>query len=279
MKSLYHGGVQCFLLFIVGSLLNCGLAAEVARRPFLFKDSRAEMAKARAAGLQDIALVIASMPGKNFRVSALLSELGGEIQYRDDDVDYLRVRLPLDAVERLVGNANVHSVDVSLRGEKRAFSFTAPMLSTPGSDAPASPAPADDDRSDTGAPWPPKFSDHPFSDRYSPLQDMRAKGFLESNPTYDGRVVRIGMIDMNADPLLPELQQAMSLDGKIVPKIVAYETAMDKDHEDDGRWVDMADTVTTDTDRFSYKGDTYTAPRAGTFRIGFYDEEKVDANG
>jgi hypothetical protein len=279
MKPNYRRCRHWALLLVFGFLLGSSAAAEIAPRPFLFKDSRAEVAKARAAGLEEIPLVIASMPGKNVRVAALVTELRGQVQYRDDDVDYLRVHLPLDAVERLVGDPNVHSVDVSLLGEKRAFAFTTSMPSSPSGDAPATAARADEARSESDGGWPPKFSDHPFSHRYSPLQDMRAREFLESHPSYDGRGVRIGMIDLNADPLLPELQQAMTLDGKVAPKIVAYETAIDKDYEDDGRWVEMADTVSTDVDRFYYKGDSYTAPRPGTFRIGFYDEEKVDAKG
>ncbi len=275
-KSLGLPIHRWLLPLIVGLLLSFSLAAEVPPRPFLFKDSRAEVARARAAGLKDIALVIASMPGKNARVAALVTDLKGEIQYRDDDVDYLRVRLPLDAVERIASDTNVHSTDVSLPGLKRAFAPTGPMLSAGGSGVPVSPMPTSDARADSGVNWPSRFSDYPLTNRYSPLQDIRAKEFLEANPTYDGRGVRVGLIDMNADPLLPELQQALTLDGRTVPKIMAYETALDMDYEDDGRWLVMTDMVGTDSDRFSYKDASYTAPRPGTFRIAFYDEEKVD---
>jgi hypothetical protein len=45
------------------------------------------------------------------------------------------------------------------------------------------------------------------------------------------------MIDQSMDPLLPELQTAFTLDERAVSKIVGYETAMDGDEEEDGRWL------------------------------------------
>ncbi|GIT51190.1 MAG: hypothetical protein Ct9H300mP15_14030 [Gemmatimonadota bacterium] len=64
---------------------------------------------------------------------------------------------------------------------------------------------------------------------------------MDSNPTYDGRGVKIAMIDMNPDPLLPELQVATDLDGQPIRKISVYGTAQDLEEEDDGRWIRMED--------------------------------------
>ena len=50
------------------------LSAQVtARRPFLFKDARSEIAAARARGDADVLLVIASMPGANERVARIIA--------------------------------------------------------------------------------------------------------------------------------------------------------------------------------------------------------------
>ena len=72
------------------------------RRAFLFKDARGEIAAARARGDTTVTLVVASMAGQNAKVAALVKKLGGTIGYREDMVDYLRVRVPVDSVESLV---------------------------------------------------------------------------------------------------------------------------------------------------------------------------------
>ena len=86
------------------------------RRAFLFKDARGEIAAARARGDTTVTLVVASIRGQNAKVAALVKKLGGTVGYREDMVDYLRVRVPVDSVESLVRSPLVHSSDVSIRG-------------------------------------------------------------------------------------------------------------------------------------------------------------------
>ena len=101
-------------------LISFGLVREVPaqyrsdppRRAFLFKDSRGELAAARARGDTMVTLVVATMPGANARAVRLVTRLGGLVRYREDAVDYLRIRLPVDSVERFVRDPLVHSSDV-----------------------------------------------------------------------------------------------------------------------------------------------------------------------
>ncbi|MCZ6918234.1 MAG: S8 family serine peptidase [Gemmatimonadetes bacterium] len=249
------------------------LSAQVtARRPFLFKDARSEMAAARARGDADVLLVIASMPGANERVATLITAWGGDIQFRQDAVDYLRARVPVDSVEVLVVHPDVHSLDVSKPSANR--------LGRVNSDG-AAPLPAESAlptmQQDTL--WPPMLGDQPLSNRYSPLGDLNALGFLEKNPTFDGRGVTIALIDGNPDPLLPELQVATSLDGQSIPKIAIYETVVDAEEEPDGRWVPMSDEVVATGTQFTFDSTAYTAPHSGTFRIGMFDEAWRDSLG
>ncbi len=255
------------LLFLPSTLF-----AQVPRRAFLFKDARGELAQARARGEADVLLVIASMPGQNRRVAEAVSGIGGTVQFRDDDVDYLRARVPLESVEELVSHPGVHSADVVITDVSRAFG----MASEAEAQGPVRPAPA----ADTIPPvWPPVLSDYPLTHRYSPRGDLRAEAFLEANPTYDGRGVKVAMIDMNPDMLLPELQEARALDGTPLPKVAAYGTALDPDEEDDGRWLRMNDVVEVSSQSFSYGDTTFLAPRTGTFRIAMFDEAKADTAG
>lgn len=264
------------LFFLAAALLQAApaTAQEPVRRPVLFKDSRGEIAHARVRGETDILLVIASMPGRNAEVARAIADLGGKVQYREDAVDYLRARVPLDAIESLTAHPALHSADVSM-GENR--SRTLALADGSGEVAPALPAAAPARPDTIREVWPPILSDFPIRNRYSPLGDMRALTFLAENPTYDGRGVTVAMIDMNPDMLLPELQVAKSLDGSSVPKIAIYETALDRDEEDDGRWLFMDDMVKAEGGRFTYGDTTYAAPRDGTFRIALFDEKQADS--
>lgn len=269
--------------------------AQVARRPFLFKDSRAELAQSLARGEKDVLLVIASMPGRNGEVADVVERLGGTVQYREDEVDYLRARVPLEGISELTALPALHSLDVSLpHGRPRAFALadgSAPAdahlpraaahvgSTVSGADRlhPQKAGPLrlpDTVPADTA--WPPVLTDRPLTHRYHPWQDVRALEYLEANPAYDGRGVKIGMIDMNPDPLLPELQIARDLDGNPIPKIVVFETAMDMREEDDGRWLHMDDVVEAVSGTFTYRDSTYTAPRDGRFRIALFDESNED---
>ena len=239
--------------------------AQAPRRPFLFKDARSDLATARARGDHDVLLVIASMPGANARIAKKITAVGGHVQFRDDDVDYLRARVPVDHVETLSSDPAVHSVNISTRPQQQ------------GSGGAGDSAIAATDTTKKRD-WPPKLLTwYPITNRYDPLGDLRALDFRKQNPTFDGRGVTLAVIDMSLDPLLPELQAALALDGQAVPKIVGYETAMDGDEEEDGRWLRMKDTVTAVAGRIEYKDRSYAAPRDGRFRIEHLDEASFDS--
>ena len=271
-------------------------SVDPARRPFLFKDARGELAAARARGDSGVTVVVASMPGANAKAAALAKRLGGIVRYRDDDVDYLRVHLPIDSVDRLVGDAIIHSVDVSISGMSRAFGRASEQVAGDASTAAESPAASVSSstlpfapwtaahwgwgvpRDTTKGSWPPTLPETPLTDRYDPLSDMGAIEWRRANPTFDGRGVGIAIIDQSLDALLPELQVATTLDGKPTRKIVGYMTAVDIDDENDGQWLRMRDTVRAGTDgRFTYNGVAYTAPAAGTYRIAVLDEAVFDS--
>lgn len=271
------------LLGILATLVAADLSAQVARRPMLFKDSRAELAQARARGEDDVLLVMAAVTGRVGDLATAVTAAGGEVQYRDDEVDYLRARVPLDALDTVVGHAALHSVDVSLpSGRPRAFAL-ASGEEPAGPERPG-PVPAATSRDDAGTRvhagatadpdtiWPPVLTDRPLTERYHPWGDTRALEYLKRNPTYDGRGVTIAMIDMNPDMLLPELQTARSLDGAEIPKIAVYGTSLDDRAEDDGRWLHMDEVVEAKGGSLQYRDTTYTAPRDGIFRMARFDE-------
>ncbi len=254
--------VPSLILLVAASAAS----AQTARRPFLFKDARSELAAARAKDAGDVLVIVASMPGRNAAVARTLTTMGGTVQYRSDDVDYLRARLPVDQVEALAAHPSVHSLSISVTPTRQdgggggAQNEISPTDTTKKRDWP-----------------PPLLSWYPITNRYDPLGDLRALEWRRANPTFDGRGVTLAMIDMSMDPLLPELQSALTLDGKPVPKIVGYQTVLDSEEEPDGRWLRMTDTVTATAGQFVYQERTYTAPRDGRFRIELLDEAKFDS--
>jgi hypothetical protein len=258
------------------------------RRPFLFKDSRGELALARAKGQTEVLLIIASAAGANAKVAKLITQWGGTVRYRADDVDYLRAKVPIDSVESLVRNSLVTTLEVNTPGSRRIFDHFDNTPSPSGSVAPRHPTmefPAlgapqysatQRAGGDTVPVWPPVLSDYPLSHPYSPLADMGAAEFRKSHPTWDGRGVVVAMIDMNPDVLLPELQTATSLDGKAIPKVRVYKTAIDGEEEETSRWLKMRDTVIARSGALEYKQKQYRAPRDGTFRIAIFDSLAYD---
>ena len=279
-------------LLVAGFVTPPGADAQPVRRPFLFKDARGELAQARARGETEVVVVIASMPGRNARVAALIAEMGGRVGFRFDEVDYVRAWVPVDRVDELAGHADVHSADIAIANRPRSFGLAggepADGLPLPAAGAPAMdtrvPVAGEPDPSGALTPamdtvWPPVLSERPIAVRYSPLGDLRATDFLEENPTFDGRGVTIAQIDMFPDMLLPELQTAYTLDGQPVPKIEIYRSVLDPEIEDDGRWLEMDDMVEATGGSFVYRDSSYTAPRDGVFRIAIFDESRADSAG
>jgi len=242
-----------------------------ARRPFLFKDNRGDIATAHARGDTALTVIIAAMPGATGQLAQTIKGMGGSIRFRDDQVDYIRARVPVDSVERLAHDPSVHSLDITMKGEDRGFGASGTESVAPVDALPLAARP------DTGEAWPPKQSDYPLTHRYDPLRDMNGVAFRKQHPTWDGRGVTLALIDMNPDPLEPELQQALTLDGKVVKKIFTYETVVDPDDEDEGRWLRMTDQVTASGGTFTYDDKSYKAPHDGPFRIAMLDEARFDS--
>ncbi|MCX5767449.1 MAG: hypothetical protein NTZ43_09540 [Gemmatimonadetes bacterium] len=112
--------LNCIILYTVAACTAISASGQSARRPFLFKDSRAEVAAARARGEKELTLVIASARGANAKLAKTILAMGGTINFRDDDVDYLRARVPVDSVEKIARDPNLFSLDVSKKYQPQA---------------------------------------------------------------------------------------------------------------------------------------------------------------
>jgi hypothetical protein len=255
-------GAGTVLAFAAG-----GSSSQAPRRE-LFKDSRAQLAMARANGKRDVSLVIAARVGEAESVAREMRRVGGRIRVQENDLGYLRGRVPTDRVEELVAFEGIEAVDLDILADAIP-PFLQPGLGPqdPERRLPraAPPGGADD--------WPPTRADLTLRPIYSPLKDLGALNWRREHPTFDGRGVTVAVLDGNVDFLLPELQVAMTLDGQPTRKVIDVLNSMDplEPETEFPHWISMREIVTAKDGRVSYGGETYATPRPGTFRIGVFD--------
>src|SRR5262245_37133856 len=104
------------ILMLTGALgAPLGLGAQPAsRRAGLFKDSRAVMALARARGIREVSALVASRPGQQQAVVRAAERVAGNVRYRDDEVGYLRVRVPIDRVNEFAAADGIEALTLEI---------------------------------------------------------------------------------------------------------------------------------------------------------------------
>src|SRR5262245_9733772 len=176
------------------------------RRPSrskLRKHDRLRLVEAEAQGENELTLLIASVEGANQSVLRQVASLGGSVQYRDDDVSYLRVQVPTENVEKLARSADIQALNINGMMD---------YLNSP------SPEPSPGDGAIANRVAPPGRNT-PAENPYLPGRDIGSPQFIAQHPTFDGRGVTIGIVDASIDLLSPELQTAKTLDGRPTRKL------------------------------------------------------------
>ena len=240
------------------------------RREF-FKDSRGQLALARAEGKRDVSIVIAAEPGASDAVAAEVARLGGSVRFRFDEVGYLRARVPIEKADELVSFRGVHVADLDVLAESTP-PYMAPGLGDSGFSWPSAGARSVDGKLSPGEDaWPPPRPDLTLRPVFSPLKDLAALDWRQAHPTFDGRGVTVAVLDGNIDFLLPEFQVAKNLDGSDTRKVIDVVNGQDPIEDDSPQWVSMERAVEARNRQVSYAAETWTTPRDGAFRIGVFD--------
>lgn len=237
-------------------------------RSKLLKHDRLRLVKAQAQGKKEVTLLIASVEGVNESLLRMVTDLGGSLCYRDDDVSYLRVKLPTENVEKLARSADIESLNID---------GLIDYLNSPSPEpSPAAPVPNQIS---------PPNRNTPAENPYLPSRELGVPQFIAQHPTFDGRGVTIAIVDGSIDLLSPELQTAKTLDGQPTPKIADVLTA-ERDaivpSYDNGRIsgyivINMEKQITALDGKLTYKGVTYDVPAPATYRIGTLDERMNNA--
>ena len=235
-------------------------------RSKLLKPDKRRLIEAQVNNQKEFTLLVAAMPGSNESLVRSVVNFGGRVQYRDDDVSYLRVKLPTEKVVAFSSSPVIEAV--SADGPVAYTSDEAGMTGPEGHVASPS-------------------ADTPAENPYLPTTYIGAPQFIAAHPTFDGRGVTIGIVDTTIDLLIPELQTAKSLDGKTRKKIIDVVNAAASaiDPSDDlanapGYFVIKTQEQQTDGDnRLSVDGDLYVAPAPGRYRIGTLNERTTGSQG
>jgi hypothetical protein len=211
----------------------------------LSKEEAALLREARAQGKDSVILLIASQPGQAKTVADGLQGLGASVGYRDDQLGYVRATVGLDKVEQAFALPGVQAADVD----------TAVPYKDP---APENVSPV--------IPQTPPGAATPRTNPYMPTQDTKAAQFVNAHPTWDGRGVTIGIVDTGISLDNP----GVTITSTGERKIVEWVTGTDPVTDNDPTWINMKDQVSGAS--FTWSGATYTAPVAGSYRIGAFKE-------
>jgi hypothetical protein len=217
----------------------------------LSKQDRALLAEATANGKDSVTVLIAAEPGANRTVASGLKGLGATVRYREDSIDYIRAVISVDKVAAATVLRGVQALEVD----------SLIPLPDPRPDAQTNPTP-----------YPAPNASTPRANPYLPIADTGAAAFTAAHPTWDGRGVTVGVLDVGITLDHPAL--ATTTTG--APKIIDWVTYTHPTDDDDPTWV-LTDPVTGPT--FTADGVTYTTPAAGSYRFGVFDERDPNLGG
>jgi len=201
---------------------------------------------------QTVMLIVATDKGKAKAVADDLTKLGGKVAKRVDSVGYVRARVPTNAVLKAAKVSGVAAIDLN-----ETVQLPAPE---PKSAAAAKLAPAAGPSASS-----------PAVNPFMPTHETGAVAFKKSHPTWDGRVVTIGIMDSGVDLDNPSLQTTSTGERKIAD----WFTATDPVFDGDNTWRAMITPAVGPT--FTAFATTWTAP-AGTYRISRFNEAITSAS-
>ena len=237
------------VLLLAGAVLTVALtaAAVPAKTPGgkLSKEEAALLQKAKTQGDKTVTLLVAAQLGQTKTVVDGLQALGATIRYRDDALGYIRADVPTDKVKEAFALSGVLASDIDALiplPDPRPEGIS-PVLAQPAPNAAT-----------------------PRQNPYMPTRDTGAAQFVDANPTWDGRGVTIGIVDTGTSFDHPSITTTSTGEAKVVDWVTGTDPLTDPDPT----WINMATQVSGAS--FTWNGATYTAPAAGSYRIGSFRE-------
>jgi hypothetical protein len=218
----------------------------------LSKHDRELLAQAQLAGKETVVLIIASKAGANRDVVKAIEAEGGSILNRDDSLDYVLARVATAKVQAIAALAAIQNIDLD---ELIPFEDPRPEGAV------------------NPTPQTPPSAATPRVNAYMPTGDTGAAQFALANPTFDGRGVTIGIVDLGVSLDHPSLTTTSTGERKIIDWV----TGTHPTDDGDPTWVNMQAQVSGAS--FVFGGVTYTAPGSGAYRIGLFNERDPNLGG
>src|SRR5262245_28522684 len=218
------------------------------------KQARTLLAKKARQGATSVSLLIATRRHGTKSVASSIRKLGGKVVYRNNKLGYVRVRVPLrkaDQASRLKGIQTIN-VDNIL------------PLPDPRPDGVINPTPQ-----------PAPGANTPRVNPYMPTGDTGAAQFVNEHPTWDGRGVTVGILDLGVDLDHPSLNTTSTGQRKITDWVTKTHPSQDGDPT----WRAYTGALTPITGgSFTPFGRTYTGfPIDGQYRVARMREDLLGA--
>lgn len=221
-----------------------------AEEPGISKKDEELLAKAKQGGKRTVSVLVATEPGQAARGADELTRAGAKVEYRADELGYVRAEVPVDDVKRVAALSSVDALDVD----------DEVPLPDPRPDGEVPPAPQPQPGADT-----------PKNNPYMPTGDTGAAQFTDKHPAWDGRGTTVGIIDTGVDLDHPSLNTTSTGERKITDWVTYTDGRFTGgvNNDNDPTWVNMNTEVAGGA--FSAAGQEYNAP-SGDYRFGVFDE-------
>ena len=250
--GLFAGLAALIVATIV--IVGAGAASTPQRAKSKFtKHDRMLLAKKTRQGARTVSLLIATPRRGTGAVARNLRALGGKVLYRNNRLGYVRVSVPLrnaDLASRMKGIQAINVDEVLPLPDPRPDGAIEPTPQTP-----------------PGA-------GTPRSNAYMPIRDTGAARFLDRHPSWDGRGVTVGIVDLGVDLDHPSLNTTSTGQRKIVDWVTYTHPSTDGDPS----WRAFTTNVTVVDGTFTAFGRTYTGMSPdGTYRLARMREDLIGA--
>ncbi len=251
MSHHRNAGRVLALGFVATLLLSAALPmAALAKRPqtaSLGLHDEQLLSRAVADGATQVTVLVAAKGNAAKQAADAIAALGGTIYYRDNALGYLRATIATGMVRELAANASIQAVDLdeTVAVPDPRPDATQPLVTQPVPNAAT-----------------------PRANPYMPIQDTGAAAFLAAHPEWDGRGVKIGIVDTGVSLDHPSLLTTSTGERKVVDWV----TGTDPLTDGDPTWINMSAQVSGAS--FVFDGRPYTAPAAGSYRIGVFRENQ-----
>jgi len=191
----------------------------------LDKHDQELLTKAESAGKKTVRVLIATKDGDSARKADELTAAGAKIQYRADEIGYVRAEIATDKVEKVAKLPGVKALDLE---ENTPLEDPRPL-------GIEDPTPQDPPGSHTQRVNP-----------YMPTTDTNAAEFVNDHPTWDGRGTTVAIVDSGVDLSHPALNTTSTGERKITDWVTSTDPSFvnGKNKDDDATWLQMTNKVT-----------------------------------